>query len=63
MKLRTENERKAPINTDLAKVAVHCSADTFMVAMEPGRYSNNEAQTLNDKFVLNGADIEIGEKQ
>jgi len=31
-------------------------------ANELGRYSNNTAQTLYDKFVLNGADIEIGEK-
>ncbi|MDD4191890.1 MAG: hypothetical protein PHI28_11200 [Mangrovibacterium sp.] len=27
-----------------------------------GRYANQTAQTLYDKFVLNGADIEIGEK-
>jgi hypothetical protein len=33
-----------------------------LFARELGRYSNNEAQTLYDKFVLNGADIEIGEK-
>ncbi len=31
-------------------------------ANELGRYSNNTAQTMYDKFVLNGADIEIGEK-
>ncbi len=29
---------------------------------ELGRYTNQTAQTLYDKFVLNGADIEIGEK-
>ena len=33
-----------------------------LFAHELGRYSNNTAQTLYDKFVLNGADIEIGEK-
>ena len=33
-----------------------------LFAKELGRYSNNTAQTLYDKFVLNGADIEIGEK-
>lgn len=33
-----------------------------LFADELGRYSNNTAQTLYDKFVLNGADIEIGEK-
>ncbi len=33
-----------------------------LFANELGRYSNNTAQTLYDKFVLNGADIEIGEK-
>lgn len=33
-----------------------------LFANELDRYSNNTAQTLYDKFVLNGADIEIGEK-
>ena len=33
-----------------------------LFAIELGRYANNTAQTLYDKFVLNGADIEIGEK-
>jgi hypothetical protein len=33
-----------------------------LFANELGRYSNNTAQTLYDKFVLNGADIEIQEK-
>jgi len=33
-----------------------------LFADELGRYSNNTAQTLYDKFVLNGADIEIDEK-
>ena len=30
---------------------------------ELGRYTNLTAQTLYDKFVLNGADIEIGENE
>lgn len=33
-----------------------------LFARELERYSNSTAQTLYDKFVLNGADIEIGEK-
>jgi hypothetical protein len=33
-----------------------------LFAHELGRYTNQTAQTLYDKFVLNGADIEIGEK-
>lgn len=33
-----------------------------LFAMELGRYENLAAQTLYDKFVLNGADIEIGDK-
>jgi hypothetical protein len=33
-----------------------------LLANELGRYSNNSAQTLYDKFVLNGADVVIGEK-
>jgi hypothetical protein len=33
-----------------------------LFAMELGRYSHLSAQTLYDKFVLNGADIEIGKK-
>jgi hypothetical protein len=33
-----------------------------LFARELGRYTNQTAQTLYDKFVLNGADIEIGEK-
>lgn len=33
-----------------------------LFAHELGRYKNQTAQTLYDKFVLNGADIEIGEK-
>ncbi len=33
-----------------------------LFAMELGRYENLTAQTLYDKFVLNGADIEIGDK-
>ena len=33
-----------------------------LFAMELGRYTNLSAQTLYDKFVLNGADIEIGDK-
>ena len=33
-----------------------------LLARELGRYANQTAQTLYDKFVLNGADIEIGEK-
>jgi hypothetical protein len=34
-----------------------------LFARELDRYSNNTAQTLYDKFVLNGADIKIGEKE
>ena len=34
-----------------------------LFARELGRYANNTAQTLYDKFVLNGADIEIEEKE
>ena len=33
-----------------------------LLANELGRYSHATAQTLYDKFILNGADIEIGEK-
>ena len=33
-----------------------------LFGQELGRYTNQTAQTLYDKFVLNGADIEIGEK-
>ena len=33
-----------------------------LFAMELERYSNLTAQRLYDKFILNGADIEIGEK-
>ncbi len=33
-----------------------------LLGHELGRYTNQTAQTLYDKFVLNGADIEIGEK-
>ncbi len=33
-----------------------------LLGHELGRYRNQTAQTLYDKFVLNGADIEIGEK-
>ena len=33
-----------------------------LFAMELGRYANLSAQSLYDKFVLNGADIQIGEK-
>jgi hypothetical protein len=33
-----------------------------LFARELERYSNSTAQTLYDKFVMNGADIEIGEK-
>ncbi len=34
-----------------------------LFARELDRYSNNTAQTLYDKFVLNGANIKIGEKE
>lgn len=33
-----------------------------LLANELGRYSHATAQTLYDKFILNGADIKIGEK-
>ena len=33
-----------------------------LFALELGRYANLSAQSLYDKFVLNGADIEIGDK-
>ena len=33
-----------------------------LFALELGRYANLSAQSLYDKFVLNGADIQIGEK-
>ena len=33
-----------------------------LFAMDLGRYSYLSAQTLYDKFVLNGADIEIGKR-
>jgi hypothetical protein len=33
-----------------------------LFALELGRYANLSAQSLYDKFILNGADIEIGDK-
>jgi len=33
-----------------------------LFALELGRYANLPAQSLYDKFVLNGADIEIGDQ-